>query len=161
MSKAEKIIAKKVDNAEEFASILTGYKTKEGLSPTDITRYDTLYNALHQRFKVKTPQENILWVGKHRLAIEKYLTEHYTEANGLNPNSAGSYYNSLANILFHINKNEYKTDCRRLIIKSKTRQLVADSQAHTGLLSEKQLQNYVSYTDLCVKRDLWIKNGKN
>ena len=59
--------------------------------------------------------------------------------------------------MFHIDKDKYKTDCNRLIIKSKTRQLVADAQGSTGLLSEKQLQNYASYTDLCAKRDLWIK----
>ena len=157
MSKKVKIVAKKASDPVKFADIQTGFSTKTGLSKTDIQRYNTLYNVLHERFKVKTPQENILWVGQHRLAIEKYLTDHYTEANGLNPNSAGSYYNSLANILFHIDKDKYKTDCNRLIIKSKTRQLVADAQGSTGLLSEKQLQNYASYTDLCAKRDLWIK----
>ena len=157
MSKKVKIVAKKASDPVKFAEIQTGFSTKVGLTPVDITRYNTLYNALHERFKVKTPQENILWVGQHRKAIEKYLTDHYTEANGLNPNSAGSYYNSLANILFHIDKDKYKADCNRLIIKSKTRQLIADAQGSTGLLSEKQLQNYASYTDLCAKRDFWIK----
>ena len=157
MSKTDKIIAKKIDNAEEFAKIPTGYTTKEGLATTDIMRYDRLYNALHQKFKISTPQDNILWIGTHRLEIEKYITDYYSEANGLNPNSAGSYYNSLANILFHIDKNKYKTDCNRLIIKSKTRQIIADEQGNNGLLTEKQLQNYVSYSDLCAKRDIWIK----
>ena len=111
-------------------------------------KYSALFTALKDKFNIKTPQHNILWVGTHAREIEKYIKEHYTKQNTLNPNSQVHYFNSLANILMHIDKKKYKEDCRRLYLKAKQKQKVAESQAKEGLLSDKQLESIVSYPDL-------------
>ena len=157
---------KKLDNAEEFNNIKSGFKTfsdvtstemkqgkkiikiKPGLEKTDVDRYNNWFNKLNVVLKVKN-YESILWVGTHRLKIEKFIEETYPK-----PTTASSYYNSLSNILLAIDKNKYKEYCRTLIVKSKARQRVAQAQTEEGLLSEDQLKNkYVSYTNISVQRD--------
>ena len=65
----------------------------------------------------------------------------------------------MSNILLAIDKNKYKEYCRTLIVKSKARQRVAQAQTEEGLLSEDQLKyKYVSYTNISVQRDKWIKH---
>ena len=168
---AENTTVKKLDNVEEFNNIKSGFKTfsdvtstemkqgkkiikiKPGLEKTDVDRYNNWFNKLNVKLKVKN-YESILWVGTHRLKIEKFIEETYPK-----PTTASSYYNSLSNILLAIDKNKYKEYCRTLIVKSKARQRVAQAQTEEGLLSEDQLKNkYVSYTNISVQRDKWIKH---
>ena len=148
---------RKLDIPDVFKAIITGRKTTAGMKPADIMKYNALFTALKDKLNIKTPQHNILWVGTHAKEIEKYIKEHYTAQNHLNPNSQVHYFNSLANILMHINKQKYKEDCRRLYLNAKQKQKVAESQAKEGLLSDKQLETIVSYPDLCNERDKWIK----
>ena len=156
---AENTTVKKLDNVEEFNSIKSGFKTfsavtndeiKEGkkiikvkpaLEKTDSDRYNNWFNKLSGKLKVRN-YESIVWIGTHRLKIEKFIEETYPK-----PATASSYYNSLSNILLAIDKNKYKEYCRTLIVKSKARQRVAQAQTEEGLLSEDQLKNkYVSYS---------------
>ena len=142
---AENTTVKKLDNVEEFNSIKSGFKTysdvtnddikqgkkiikiKPGLEKTDSDRYNNWFNKLSEKLKVRN-HESIVWIGTHRLKIEKYIEETYPK-----PATASSYYNSLSNILLAIDKKKYKEYCRTLIVKSKARQRVAQAQTEEGL----------------------------
>ena len=87
---AENTTVKKLDNVEEFNNIKSGFKTfsdvtndemkqgkkiikiKPGLEKTDVDRYNNWFNKLNVKLKVKN-YESILWVGTHRLKIEKFI----------------------------------------------------------------------------------------
>ncbi len=104
---AENTTVKNLDNVEEFNSIKSGFKTysavtndkikqgkkrikiKPGLEKTDVHRYNNCFNKLHEKLKVRN-HESIVWIGTHRLKIEKFIEETYPK-----PTTASSYYNSL------------------------------------------------------------------
>ena len=165
MSKVKVI---KIDDEEEFKKIKQT-KVARGLTENCRDRYSKWVREIgvpkrwSKPFSKKIEEDlnqNITWVGKHRQYIYNWIQDEYVKKAVLVKTDGKYMYrtvrnmlNGFANALLAINKNKYKDMARECYLQSFKFSEEAQAEVEQQEMSDKDLQDFVPYNDLCAKRD--------
>jgi len=154
---------KKLDVPVEFDAIQTNIKTLATLKKHERERYSVWYNHYKDLNQlVPANKQSIAWVGTHHEKILKYIRDTYGQGA---QSTLRNHLEGLANVLLAINKVKYKEVVRPLFNTGLSIQQLIDKENEESKLTDKDVQNFVSYEQLVKQRDIlheqWMKDPKN
>lgn len=151
---------KKLDDQETFDAINTGITQYQNL-PTEVIKqnYKALYNHAKKenicgrRLQLNSVSD-ITWMAK---CFDKMKTFVQTHPGYTKDTTRRFQYETIAWVLLSIDKRKHKEDSRFFWNEAMRLQDAIDKARDDNLLTDEQLQNYVSYTELLAMQQKWNK----